>query len=172
MSLSMTDRGSDQSFDPRRSRWIPWAIVGFFGIIIAVNAVMLWFALGTFNGLSYKEAYDRGIHYNDTLAEFEAQRALGWDVRLVTEKLGSRQIELTLTLKDDTGVPITSAGVEGALVRPVQEGNDFGVSLSHQGAGRYVAAVETPLAGQWDLDLVVVVGDDSYRLRERLMIAD
>ena len=171
MSLSMTDHGSEP-FDPKRSRWIPWAIVGFFGVVIAVNAVMLWFALGTFNGLSYKEAYDRGVHYNETLAEAEAQHALGWQVTLDSANLGARQAEIVLELKDRTGAAITSAGVEGALVRPVQEGNDFAVSLTHRGGGRYAATVEAPLAGQWDLDLVVVAGEDHYRLRERLMIED
>ena len=171
MSLSMTD-SHKENFDPRRSRWIPWAIVGFFGVIIAVNAVMLWFALGTFNGLSYKEAYDRGVHYNETLAEAEAQHALGWQVALSSERVGPRQILVVLELADKVGAPITAAGVEGALVRPVQEGNDLQVSLTHQGGGRYLGRVTAPLAGQWDLDLVIVAGEDHYRVQERLMIED
>jgi nitrogen fixation protein FixH len=171
MSMMMADR-NDADFDPKRSRWIPWAIVGFFGVVIAVNLVMLWFALGTFNGLSYKEAYDRGVHYNETLARQEAQQALGWQVELGVETPGAKRADITLVLADKSGAPIAYASVNGALVRPVQEGNDMAVSLDHRGGGRYEASVAAPLPGQWDLDLLVVAGDDAYRLRQRIMIEE
>ena len=34
-----------------RSRYIPWLFVAGFAIVIAVNGVMVWFAVGSFSGL-------------------------------------------------------------------------------------------------------------------------
>ena len=50
-------------------------MVAGFVVVVAVNAVMLTLALGTFNGLSTDGAYDRGLAYNQTLAAEAAQQA-------------------------------------------------------------------------------------------------
>jgi hypothetical protein len=34
-----------------RSRYIPWLFVAGFAVVIAVNATMIWFAVGSFSGL-------------------------------------------------------------------------------------------------------------------------
>ena len=43
--------------DPRRrGSWIPWLFVAFFVLIIAVNGVMVWFALECWTGLASNQA--------------------------------------------------------------------------------------------------------------------
>ena len=37
--------------DERRSRWIPWAFVAFFGVVLAANAVLIVIAITTWPGL-------------------------------------------------------------------------------------------------------------------------
>ena len=63
-----------------RDRWIPWAFVAFFGVVLAVNAVMIWVAFVTWPGLETTSAYQKGLAYNRTLAASQAQEALGWRV--------------------------------------------------------------------------------------------
>ena len=60
---------NSQGFDPTRGRWIPWVFVGGMGLVIGVNAILVWFALTTFTGVTTPRAYDRGRTYNDVLAE-------------------------------------------------------------------------------------------------------
>ena len=52
-------------YDPNRLRWVPWAFVGFFGVVLLANSAMLWVAFSTWTGLAADRAYDRGIHYNE-----------------------------------------------------------------------------------------------------------
>ena len=46
-----------------RSRYIPWLFVGGFALVVAVNATMIWFAVGSFSGLYTQKPRDRGLHY-------------------------------------------------------------------------------------------------------------
>ena len=55
---------SDASTFLFRGRYIPWLFVGGFAIVIAVNAVMIWFAVGSFSGLYSDRAREVGLHYN------------------------------------------------------------------------------------------------------------
>ncbi|MFW5680782.1 MAG: FixH family protein, partial [Pseudomonadota bacterium] len=62
----------------RKSRWIPWAFVAFFGVVFLVNGVMVYFAVTTFAGVERRDAFKRAQSYNEVLAEARAQAALGW----------------------------------------------------------------------------------------------
>ena len=53
--------------DERRSRWIPWAFVAFFGVVLAANAAMVVIALASWPGLETQQAYQRGLAYDDAL---------------------------------------------------------------------------------------------------------
>ena len=64
--------------EPRRSAWIPWVFVGGLLLVVAVNAVLIVTAVGSFTGLTTGHSYDRGRAYNHVLAEAARQDALGW----------------------------------------------------------------------------------------------
>ncbi|MEM1401356.1 MAG: FixH family protein [Pseudomonadota bacterium] len=155
---------------PRQSRWIPWVFVGMFAVIFAVNAVMLTFALKSFNGLSVDGAYDRGLGYNETLADYRDQRALGWKIGFQESQSGPLQsdISLSLLLADDQ--PVTVEEITAQARRPTSAGMDFEVSLRHAGRGLYEAQIDWPVAGQWDLRLVISAGEEAFRLDKRLMV--
>ena len=63
-----------------RSRYIPWLFVAGFAVVIAVNATMICFAVGSFSGLYTPAPRARGLHYNAIMAEQKARDALGWRV--------------------------------------------------------------------------------------------
>src|SRR5687768_11258821 len=67
---------------PRRSI-IPWFFPMGLSLVVAVNVVLLVFALRTFPGLVVNNAYERGRGYGTEIERTEAQGALGWslDVR-------------------------------------------------------------------------------------------
>lgn len=161
---------SAQPAEHRRSRWIPYSFFGFFGVVLAVNGVMLAYALGTFNGLSVDGAYDRGLNYNETLAEFETQRALGWDLDVAFAPDESRAGDLMVSAHDRAGNPLHQAAITASLIRPTQEGSDFTVALTEGAAGTYAAPIQLPLPGQWQLRLDIVHEDDSYRLERRISV--
>jgi nitrogen fixation protein FixH len=135
----------------RRSLWIPWAFVAFFGVVVVVNGIMITVGFMTWPGLETENAYQRGLAYERRVAAAEAQAALGWtvDVDLTREGAGRAMVELRL--RNRHGHVMPDAKVRARFVRPTSEGHDFEVELPHYRDGRYRRQVELPLAGQWEV---------------------
>lgn len=157
--------------DPRRSRWIPWAFVGFFVVVILVNGTMIWFAFSSWTGLEAKSAYKQGRVYNQALERARTQDALGWTVDFDFEKTGVRRARLALELEDASANLIRGARVDARLQRPTHEGHDFETLLAWQPNGRYEAEIPFPLAGVWDVKLDVAAPGGAYRMTERVFLA-
>lgn len=148
--------------DPTRSRWIPWAFVGGMMLVVVVNAVMVWFALSTFTGVSTPRAYDRGRTYNDVLAEAARQDALGWQAR-VTLAGGI----VTVDIRDPQNAPVHGE-LLGALHRPL---NREAVPLHFRevGPGRFTAEVVNLPAGQWEARLTLNGAAGRLDIRRRVI---
>ena len=60
--------------------------------MLLANGAMIWLAFATWTGLETEGAYQKGLAYNRTLEEAEAQAALGWqvDLELEQEAAGAR----------------------------------------------------------------------------------
>ena len=109
-----------------RSRYIPWLFVAGFALVIAVNATMIWFAVGSFSGLYTPKPRDRGLHYNEVVAEQKARDALGWrmDAQWRPEKG-----RLDIAVFDSAGQPLVGARVFVELVRPVEKRAPLAVAM-------------------------------------------
>lgn len=154
---------SSASPAPRRSRWIPWVFVAGFGVVVAVNAILITAAVTTFTGTTTAGAYDRGLGYGAVLAEAERQRALGW--RTAVTRVGET-VQVAVRQPDGTPLP-ADAAVTGFLQRPLER---TAVPLVFQpmAPGGWRAPVEAPAPGAWEAVLTVTRGADRLELRERL----
>lgn len=133
--------------------WYPWIFVAGMAVVVAVNAVMIAYAIGTFPGLSTEDAYRKGLAYNQTIAASRAQDERRWRAEVGFAEqgfAGSHAGDLTVTLIDDDGRPLRGLAVSATLIRPVHSGGNVVVSLDERGSGTYTAAVVLPLPGQWD----------------------
>lgn len=155
---------------PDRSRWIPWAFVGFFAVVVAANGTLLYFALDSWTGLATTDAYQKGLAYNDELADRRRQAALGWQVDFTATPDRPGHLLFELSVGDARGVPVSSARVTVRLTRPTHDGHDFETTLAHRGGGRYAGATEVPLAGQWALELLIDGPRGPYRQAERVLV--
>ena len=142
--------------------------VGLFLVVLAANGTMIVIAVSTFTGLETTNAYEKGLAYNNRLAAAAEQERLGWDAQLAVTPKGEQQVALVLELADRLGNPIMAADVEAAFLRPVQEGHDVMLRLDDRGNGRYAAAIDLPLPGQWDIRLTAVARDKTFRLAKRI----
>ena len=147
------------------------AVLAFFGLVIAVNGVFIVLALQSWSGLSTDDAYRRGLAYNETLRQAEAQRALGWQARAELTPLADGRARLSVVFTDRADAPIDGLVIVGQLRRPSREGADRAVALTRQGPGRYGADVDLPLLGQWDLRLRADSPDGkTFILEDRLWL--
>ena len=149
----------------RKSLWIPWTFAGGFVVVTTVNAVMIWFALTTFAGVDREEPYVRGVGYNDVLAEERMQQRTGWAAVVAAEP-----DRLAVEVADRMAQPLTGAVVYARIKRPVNAHLDFETDLAPTQAGRYVAFLDWPAKGQWDV--LVTIEQDGRRLQtqERVYI--
>jgi nitrogen fixation protein FixH len=147
-------------------------LLGFFGIVFAVNGYFAYSALRSLPGEQRGSTYEAGLHYNATLAEQRAQEGLHWSHK--SQLLpGSR---LAVAIADADGSPVPGLAVEGWLERPASQGADRKLTFKEVDAGRYEASTETPEAGAWILAFMARKSRPGaspavYRAKERLWIA-
>jgi len=160
MSASMPASG----YDPRRGRWIPWAFVGGFLVVFAVNGLLIYFAITTFTGVTVPRAYEQGRHYDTVIAEAARQDALGWQT--VVSFAGG---QLSVVALDREGHPVPGR-IEGVLRRPL-EGIDLPLSFGPRGSGRWAAEVQPPERGQWEARLTLFGPHETpFDIRHRVMV--
>jgi nitrogen fixation protein FixH len=151
-------------------RWIPWVFVGAFGLIIAVNAALIWFAVGSFSGLAEAHPYQAGLDYNRTLAAARAQEALGWRAELSLAPAAEPGAMLvSASLVDGRGHAIEGATVEAEFARPAARGHDRAAVLAPQAGGAYAAIVPLGLKGQWEVRLVAQSGGVRWQTTQRVI---
>jgi nitrogen fixation protein FixH len=150
-----------------RGRYIPWLFVGGFALVVAVNATMIWFAVGSFSGLYTEKPRDRGLHYNQVLARQQQRDALGWRIETAWQPDSGR---LEIAVFDAEGRPLAPSRLAAELVRPVEKRLPIGVALGATDSGRFAGYVDLPERGNWDLDIVVERGSEHYALRRRMFL--
>jgi len=150
--------------DPRRSRWIPWTFAGAMGLVVVVNAVLVYVAVATFPGVTVPRSYEQGRQYNAVLAEAARQDALGW--RAEVAFTGGR---LTVHATDREGRPVPGR-LAGVLVRPL-EGTEIPLVFTPLGGGAWGAEVMPPRRGQWEARLTLYGPQETpFDIRRRLFI--
>lgn len=150
-----------------RSRYIPWLFVAGFAIVVAVNATMISFAVGSFSGLYTPKPRERGLHYNTVVVEQKARDALGWRIDATWRAEAGR---LEVAVSDAMGQPLIGARVFVELVRPVEKRPPIGVTLATVEDGRFAGYADLPVRGNWDLDVVVERGGNRYAQTRRMFL--
>lgn len=157
-------------YDPARGRWVPYAFVAFFGVVLIANSAMLYIAFSTWTGLAADQAYDRGIRYNEELAAQTAQNDLGWAADYAFTDMGERHVRVALALQTSSGTPVEAGVVTAKFVRPTHYGHDFTIRLGSDRNGGYVGEADLPLAGQWEVRLTAETAQGSWRLNDRVTV--
>lgn len=127
-----------------------WAMLVFFGVIIAVNVAFAMIAVRSFPGEDVRRSYLQGLQYNDTLAERRAQAGLGWRATAALAARASGPV-LEISLSDRNGAAIESAHIEGQLQSPVDARHDRALAFEAIGGGRYRALLDGLPEGRWRL---------------------
>lgn len=161
-----------QSARPFTGRMALALLVGFFGIVFAVNGVMLTMALKTHSGIVANEPYRKGLKYNERIAADALQAELGWASDIAVSP-DARRLVVRLTGK--SGEPIDGMRVRAEVARPSSSEVDLRLALELKGPGRYEAELPDLKDGVYiaDLDVGVARGGDEeavYRARRRLWI--
>lgn len=134
-------------------------MVGFFGVIIAVNFTMARYATSTFGGIVVENSYVASQEFNGWLDTARKQRALGWDA--VTTWRPDNRLAVRLT-----GVP-DGAKVSATARHPLGRLHDREIAFVATGSGRFLSTEDLP-DGRWTLRLEVNAGSRAWRREEEL----
>lgn len=159
--------------------WYPLIYVAAFVVIIIVNLVMVNYATRSFSGISTRDPYMTGNHYNGEIELAEAQKKLGW-----TSTLGADVVDpapgqagpqayptrLSFAVKDRDGLPIEGLTVAVEVRRPTQQNMDQHAELVATGKGVYSQVIPLPAPGQWEIRLFAQREGQVYRLNQRALI--
>ena len=124
-------------------------LLGFFGVVFAVNAVLVKAATSTFGGVETSSSYKAGLMFRQDVAAAAAQDALHWQV---SGKLGHRGGEavLDISARDAKGASLTGLTAQARLAHPADERLDRVIVLNRTGAGQFHGEGQAQ-PGQWEL---------------------
>lgn len=137
-------------------------MLGFFGMVIAVNLTMAVFATRSFSGTVVDNGYVASQHYNRWLAEARAQRDLGWHVAAALD--ADRHLELTVGGRDG---PVSGAEARAEARHPLGRLADTQFGFAALGDGRYRSLEPLP-DGRWNVHFDIRRGADRMRLIESI----
>ncbi len=126
-------------------------MVGFFLVIVVVNAIFITLAVRSFPGEQEEKSYLQGLRFNDTLKARAEQAAYGWTVEIEKAALSDDTARIELAFKNEAGEPIYDLEITGVISRPADDDYDQPVVFSHLNGGRYETAIDSMAAGAWRL---------------------
>jgi len=146
-------------------------LIGFFGVIIAINVYFITISITTFRGEDEQKPYLQGIEYNQTLERRAEQEKLRWDATISASRLASGAVRVTVTIADARGLPQTQVKLSGELRHPSDENRDHAIVLHEAGGGRYEADVKGVAPGAWDIIVQSPSANRPFEAVRRLWIS-
>ena len=152
-----------------RCRWVPWAIVGAFLVIFAVNGAFAYFAIHSDTGLVTLHPYAEGNGYNRVLEDAAAEAALGWSGTIDYRRAADGSGTLVAALSDAQGRPLSGAALRARVLRPLGPGDEVELTLTETTPGRYAAPLAVTRLGQWEVRALAQRGDAVFQFDSRLI---
>ena len=145
-------------------------LLGFFGLIFAVNGIMVKAATSTFAGLETGSSYKAGLQFKQEMQSAERQATLHWRVegKLTRDKAGDAVLDITV--RDDKGLAVAGLSGTARLAHPATARLDHTLALEPKDAGALRGTVAA-LPGQWELILDLERGGERvFRSRSRVTL--
>jgi len=154
-------------------RHVLFGMLAFFGVVIGVNAFMMWQAYRSYDGVQEDDAYRKGRDFNAVLEAARAQEARGWRVAVEHGRTDGGEVAVTARFRDGEGGALNGLEVEAHWFSPVESEEDRRLRLDGQGDGVYRGALALPRAGNWELRILAERPSDglSHELRKEVILA-
>jgi len=162
----MTHTMVNDSSKELKGRHVLFWLLGFFGLMFAVNGIFLFHAITSFPGEDVKKSYLQGLSYNETLAKRAEQATLGWHMAMGVD--GDR---LVVQIIDQNGTPLSGRSVTAEVRRRATTGEDRKFNLIPRSSGTYEVNVSGLQMGQWEIKAFVwgETGDDPVFIARKLV---
>ena len=140
-------------------------MLGFFGVIIAVNVTMAVFANTSWTGFVVRNSYVAGQQFNQKVEDARKQAALGW-----TGTLTINDGLVRYALVDSAGAGVPASGGTATLRRPANDREDTTLVLAPFPTG--VEARAQLGDGVWIIEIHVDAGQEApWRDTQRVVLS-
>jgi nitrogen fixation protein FixH len=140
---------------PFTGRHFALIMIGFFGVVIAVNFLMAGLASSTFGGVVVDNSYVASQRFNAWLDQARVQQALGWSAK--AGRAADGRVVLTYS-----GIPSVGLSVTAVARHPLGRMPAAALIFVRGADGRYVSTAPLP-AGRWRLRVTARAGPDSLQ---------
>ena len=134
-------------------------IVGFFMVVIGVNAVMATIAERSFTGVVVENSYVASQNYNRWLDEAAKERALGW--QLIAQRRADDRV--TVTVSGPTG----SEQLVGVARHPLGAAPDVPLAFARAADGSFLSDKALP-DGRWIVRFDLEAGGHKVQTEQEL----
>ena len=148
--------------DPK-DKYILFAFLAFFGVIFIVNGFFAYKAITTQPGVVTDKPYEKGLRYNEVLAQAKNQPNL-------RDKVTFNDGVLHWVLIDEDNKQINNAVSKARVIRPIQDGYDFDIILDYKGHGIYEAELDLPFKGLWVAKLESQWNKKTYKTTYKFIV--
>jgi nitrogen fixation protein FixH len=131
-------------------RMVLFTLIGFFGVIFTVNAVLLQLAASTFGGLETESSYRAGLAYKNEIETAHIQDQRGWNVEAALKRQSDSDVLVEAIVHDANGQVPQRLVATARLAHPADTRRDQDLILNEENAGTFRGHADAA-AGQWDL---------------------
>lgn len=154
---------------PLTGRTVLLYLIGFFGVILAMNLVLVRVATSSFGGVETGNAYEAGRTFKNAIAAAHAQDARQWSVEAHIDRHGDDSL-VTIRAQDAQGNPLTNLRATAVLSHPADKRRDTALELVEVEPGHFRART-TASEGQWYLIIDFErEGEKVFRSKSRIML--
>ena len=105
-------------------RFVLLTLLSFFGVVFAVNFVMMKLAIDTLPGTEVDSAYSASLGFGKEIAAARDQDARNWRVDAHIQRGAEGDATLKVEAHDSRGAPISGLRFQGRLERPTDRRAD------------------------------------------------
>ena len=145
-------------------------LVAFFGIVLAVNGVLVRAAISTFGGVETLSSYRAGLQFEQEVGLVARQDALHWQVTGKLARDSAGVAVLDVTARDAQGAPLSGLTADARLAHPADDRLDRVIAVRSVAGGVFRGAAQAQ-PGQWELIVDLYRGDQRvFRSRSRVSL--
>lgn len=178
--------------------WIPALIIVFFILLAVVDSVIILFATkgvggsmgdfvlpkslsgdsgpgrqSRFTGTVSYDFQDEEKQFDHYVKSLQKQRQLGWKVTggwATGQAVLAEPALFELKIFDKANTPMAEAMIDIDFIRASSMHDDQHYTLKEITAGVYHVSTTLPLAGCWQLKIMVIKGEDQYEVRGNIEV--
>lgn len=132
-------------------RMVLLLLVAFFGIVFAVNGVMVREALSTFGGVETDSSYKAGQMFEHEVALAKAQDGRHWQVDAKLTPAAAGGTVLDIVARDAKGAALTGLAAVVTFERPPDRRLDRTLAVAEVSPGHFRGSAAALAGGQWTI---------------------